>query len=164
MRTPAAGPSLRAVEGQRLQKLLGGDMVLVSPERTPTERQRVAFDAAEQEASTREPAHVVGAHDDAREIPDRIRHASLEPEDVPFGGRARPARSPSHRLDVCPTPKAFAPLLILAPFTLWIRDQVHTLPARTEWYHRPSPRNEQDRRETNRQEARSTQDTRAKGR
>jgi hypothetical protein len=28
----AAGPSLRGVEGQRLEKLLGADMVLVSPE------------------------------------------------------------------------------------------------------------------------------------
>src|SRR5687767_4622970 len=63
-------------------------MVLVSPERTPTERHRVAFEAAEQEASTRDPADVVGAHDDAREIPDRIRHASFEPEDVLLG---RPA-------------------------------------------------------------------------
>jgi len=88
MRTPAAGPSLRGVEGQRLQKLLGGNMVLVSPERTPAERQRVAFEAAEQEASTREPAHVVGADDDAREIPDRIRDASFEPQDVPLGGPA----------------------------------------------------------------------------
>ena len=61
-------------------------MVLVSPERTPADRQRVAFEAAEQEATTREPAHVVGAHDDAREIPDRIGHASFEPEDVPLGG------------------------------------------------------------------------------
>jgi len=80
--------ALRGVEGQRLQKLLGGNMVLVSPERTPTERQRVAFDAAEQEASTREPAHGVGADDDAREIPDRIRDASFEPQDVPLGGPA----------------------------------------------------------------------------
>ena len=50
-------------------------MVLVSPERTTTERQRVALEAPKQEASTREPAHVVGAHDDARDIPNRIRHA-----------------------------------------------------------------------------------------
>ena len=63
-------------------------MVLVSPELTPTERQGVAFEATEQEASTREPAHVVGAHDDAREIPNRIRHASFEPEYVPFRGPA----------------------------------------------------------------------------
>ena len=63
-------------------------MVLVSPERTPAERQRVAFEATEQEASTRNPADVVGAHDDAREIPDRIRHASFEPEYVPFSGPA----------------------------------------------------------------------------
>src|SRR5260370_12040327 len=63
-------------------------MVLVSPERTPAECQRVAFEAAEQEASTRDPADVVGAHDAAREIPDRIRHASFEPEDVPFSGPA----------------------------------------------------------------------------
>jgi len=63
-------------------------MVLVSPELTPTERQRVAFEAAEQEASTREPTHVVDAHDDAREVPDCIRHASFEPEDVPLGGPA----------------------------------------------------------------------------
>ena len=63
-------------------------MVLVSPELTSTERQRVAFEAAEQEASTREPAHIVGAHDDAREIPDRIRNASFEPEYVPFRGPA----------------------------------------------------------------------------
>ena len=48
----------------------------------------MAFEAAEQEASTREPAHVVGAHDDAREVPDGIRHASFEPEDVPLGGPA----------------------------------------------------------------------------
>jgi hypothetical protein len=63
-------------------------MVAVSPERTTTERQRVAFEAAEQKASTREPAHAVGAHDDARELPDRIRHASFEPEDVHFSGPA----------------------------------------------------------------------------
>jgi hypothetical protein len=63
-------------------------MVLVSPELTPTERPRVAFEAAEQEVSTREPAHVVGAHDDAREVPDGIRHASFEPKDVPFRGPA----------------------------------------------------------------------------
>src|SRR5260370_8160361 len=63
-------------------------MVLVSPERTPAECQRVAFEAAEQEASTREPAHVVGAHDDAGEIPDRIRHASFEREYVPLRGPA----------------------------------------------------------------------------
>src|SRR6266850_373371 len=63
-------------------------MVLVSPERTTTERQRVAFEAAEQEVSAREPAHAVGAHDDAREIPDRIHHASFEPEDVTFSGPA----------------------------------------------------------------------------
>src|SRR6476661_9734017 len=63
-------------------------MVLVSPERTPTKRQRVAFEAAEQEASTRNPADVVGAHDDAREIPDRIRHASFEPEYFPLRGPA----------------------------------------------------------------------------
>src|SRR5260370_19312136 len=63
-------------------------MVLVSPERTPAECQRVAFEAAEQEASTRDPADVVRAHDDAREIPDRIRHASFEPEYVPLLGPA----------------------------------------------------------------------------
>lgn len=50
-------------------------MVLVSPERTTTECQRLALEAPEQEASTGEPAHVVGAHDDAQEIPNRIRHA-----------------------------------------------------------------------------------------
>src|SRR5258705_6226058 len=86
--------ALRGVEGQRLQKLLGGNMVLVSPERTPAERQRVAFEAAEQEASTREPAHVVGADDDAREIPDRIRDASFEPQDVPLRGPARMVPAP----------------------------------------------------------------------
>ena len=61
-------------------------MVLVSPERTTTERQRVALEAPEQEASTREPAHVVGAHD-AREIPNRIRHAreALSVARVPGG-------------------------------------------------------------------------------
>lgn len=80
--------SLSGVESQRLQKLLGGDMVLVSPERPPTERQRVAFEATEQEASTGEATHVVGAHDDARKIPNRLRHARFEPEHVPFRGPA----------------------------------------------------------------------------
>ena len=62
-------------------------MVLVSTERTTTERQRVALEAPEQEASTRESAHVVGAHDDAREIPNRIRHAreALSVARVPGG-------------------------------------------------------------------------------
>src|SRR5215470_3829203 len=59
--------------------------MLVSPERTPADRQRVAFEAPEQEASAGEPAHIVGAHDDTREIADRIRHASFEPEDILFG-------------------------------------------------------------------------------
>jgi hypothetical protein len=56
--------------------------MLVLPERSSTERQRVAFEAAEQEMSPGEPAHVVGADDDAREIPHGIRHASFELEEV----------------------------------------------------------------------------------
>ena len=50
-------------------------MVLVSPERTTTERQRVELEAPEQEASTQGPAPVVGAQDNAQAIPNRIRHA-----------------------------------------------------------------------------------------
>ena len=79
---------LRGVAGQRLQELLGGDMVLVSPERTPAERQRVALEAAEQEASTCYSTDIVGAHDDARKVPDRIRDTSFEPEYVAFRGPA----------------------------------------------------------------------------
>src|SRR5215470_19677892 len=45
--------------------------MLVSPERTPADRQRVAFEAPEQETSAGEPAHIVGAHDHTREIADR---------------------------------------------------------------------------------------------
>jgi hypothetical protein len=49
------------VHGQPFQKLLGGDVVLVVPKRTTTERQWVAFKATEQEPSTGERTHVVGA-------------------------------------------------------------------------------------------------------
>jgi len=61
-------------------------MVLVLPKRSATERQRVAFEAAEQEASTGEPTHGVGADDDGREIADRIGQPSFEREEVSLGG------------------------------------------------------------------------------
>jgi hypothetical protein len=62
--------------------------MLVSPKRSATERQRVAFEATEQEPSTREPTHIVGAEDDARQIPDCIRHTCFEREDLSLGGPA----------------------------------------------------------------------------
>jgi hypothetical protein len=49
------------VRGQPLEKWFAGDVMLVLPKRSATERQRVAFEAAEQEPSTREPTHIVGA-------------------------------------------------------------------------------------------------------
>ena len=62
--------------------------MLVVPQRTTTERQRVAFEAAQQELPTGESPHIVGAKDDAREIPDRVGDASVEREDVSLGGPA----------------------------------------------------------------------------
>jgi hypothetical protein len=38
----------------------------------------VAFEAAQQERSTGESPHIVGAKDDAREIPDHIGHTGFE--------------------------------------------------------------------------------------
>ena len=52
--------------------------MLVSSKRRATERQRVAFEATEQEPSTREPTHIVGAENDARQVPDGIGHTRLE--------------------------------------------------------------------------------------
>ena len=49
----------------------------------------MAFQAAQQELSTGESPRVVGAKNDAREIPDRIRHTGFERENVSLG---RPAR------------------------------------------------------------------------
>jgi hypothetical protein len=70
--------------------------MLVLPKRRVTKRQRVAFEATEQEPSTREPTHVESAEDDAREIPDCIGQASFEREEVPLGGPAglRPPEVP----------------------------------------------------------------------
>ena len=48
----------------------------------------MAFEATEQEPSTREPTHIVGAEDDARQIPDCIRHTRFEREDLSLGGPA----------------------------------------------------------------------------
>ena len=66
----------------------GGDVVLVLAKRSATERQRVAFEASEKQLSTREPTHIVGAEDDARQIPDCIGHTRFEGEDVSLGGPA----------------------------------------------------------------------------
>ena len=52
--------------------------MLVLPEGATAERQRVAFEAAQQELSTRESPHVVSAKNDAREILDRLGHAGFE--------------------------------------------------------------------------------------
>jgi hypothetical protein len=76
------------VRGQPLESLFGGDVMLVVPERSATERQRVAFEATEQERSTRQPPHIVSAEDDARQIPDRAGHTRFEREDLSLGGPA----------------------------------------------------------------------------
>jgi hypothetical protein len=76
------------VRGQPLKNLFGGDVMLVLSKRSATERQRVAFEAAEQERSTREPTHIVGAENDARQIPDYIGHTRFEREDLSLGGPA----------------------------------------------------------------------------
>jgi hypothetical protein len=62
--------------------------MLVLPKRSATKRQRVAFEATEQEPSTREPTHIVGAEDDARKIPDCIGYTRFEREDLGVGGPA----------------------------------------------------------------------------
>ena len=84
------------IRGQPLEHLFGGDVMLVLSKRSATERQRVAFEATEQERSAREPTHIVRAENDAREIPDCIGHTRFEREDLSFGGPAwlRPAEVP----------------------------------------------------------------------
>ena len=62
--------------------------MLVLPNRCPAKRQRVAFEATEQEPSTREPVHIVGAEHEARQIPDCIGHTRFEREDLSLGGPA----------------------------------------------------------------------------
>src|SRR5687768_14875293 len=74
------------VRGQPLEKRIAGNVMLVQPKRSATERQRVAFEATEQEPSTREPTHIVGAEHDARQIPDCIGHTRFEREDLSLGG------------------------------------------------------------------------------
>ena len=79
--------------------------MLVVSQLSATKRQRVALEATEQEPSTREPTHVVGAEDDARQIPDGIGHTRLEREDLSLGGPAGllPAEVPEdsdHRYSV----------------------------------------------------------------
>jgi hypothetical protein len=76
------------VRGQPLEKRFAGDVMLVLAKRSATERQWVAFEATEQEPSTREPTHIVGAEHDARQIPDCIGHTRFEREDLSLGGRA----------------------------------------------------------------------------
>jgi len=68
--------------------LFGADVMLVSSKRSATERQRVAFEATDQESSTREPTHIVGAEDDAGQLPDCIGHTRFEREDLSLGGPA----------------------------------------------------------------------------
>src|SRR5688572_24128611 len=58
--TACAHDELR-VRGQPLEKRCAGNVMLVLPNRCPAKRQRVAFEATEQEPSTREPVHIVGA-------------------------------------------------------------------------------------------------------
>ena len=65
----------------------------------------MAFEATEQEPATGEPTHIVGAEDDARQIPDCIGHTRFEREDVSLGGPAgmRPPEVPEdsdHRYSV----------------------------------------------------------------
>jgi hypothetical protein len=48
----------------------------------------VAFEATEQERSAREPTHIVGTEDDARQVPDCIGHTRFEREDLSLGGPA----------------------------------------------------------------------------
>ena len=48
----------------------------------------MAFEATEPEPATGEPTHIVGAEDDAREIPDGVGHARFEREDVSLDGPA----------------------------------------------------------------------------
>ena len=93
------------VRGQPLEKRFAGDVVLVLPKRSATKRERVAFEATEQEPSTREPTHIVGAEDDARQVPDCIGHTRFEREDLSLGGPAGllPAEMPEdsdHRYSV----------------------------------------------------------------
>ena len=66
------------VSGQPLENPFGGDVMLVLSKRSATKRQRVAFESTEQERSAREPTHIVGAEDDARQVPDCIGHTRLE--------------------------------------------------------------------------------------
>jgi hypothetical protein len=76
------------VRGQPLEKRFAGNVMLVLPNRWAAKRQRVALEATEQEPSTREPAHIVGAEHDARQIPDCIGHTRFEREDLSLGGPA----------------------------------------------------------------------------
>ena len=93
------------VRGQPLEKRFAGNVMLVLSKRSATERQRVAFEATEQERSAREPTHIVGTEDDARQVPDCIGHTRLEREDLSLGGPAGllPAEVPEdsdHRYSV----------------------------------------------------------------
>src|SRR5688572_20515486 len=83
----AMNEELRA-RGHPLETRTAGNVMLVQPKRSATKRQRVAFEATEQEPSTREPTHVVGAEHDARQIPDCIGHTRFEREDLSLGGPA----------------------------------------------------------------------------
>ena len=79
--------------------------MLVQPKRSATQRQRVAFEATEQELSAREPTHIVGAEDDARQVPDGIGHTRFEREDLSLGGPAgmlppEVPENPDHRYSV----------------------------------------------------------------
>ena len=76
------------VRGQPLENLFGGDVMLVSSKRSAPKRQRVTFEATEQERSTREPTHIVGAEDHARQIPDCIGYTRFERENLSLGGPA----------------------------------------------------------------------------
>ena len=62
--------------------------MLVLPERTSAEDQRVAFETTEQEPSTGQSLHVVGTQDDARQLSDCVSQARFEREDVLLGGPA----------------------------------------------------------------------------
>jgi hypothetical protein len=76
------------VRGQPLEERFAGDVKLVVAQPSATKRQRVAFEATEQERSAREATHIVGTEDDARQVPDSIGHTRFEREDLSLGGPA----------------------------------------------------------------------------
>jgi hypothetical protein len=93
------------IRGQPLDNLFGGDVMFVLSKRSATKRQRVAFEATEQQRSAREPTHIIGTEDDARQVPDCIGHTRFEREDLSLGGPAGllPAEVPEdsdHRYSV----------------------------------------------------------------